>query len=199
MQAEPLEARLAEQRNAATSAQYFHLLRRQMVRPFRHPLIVMSPKSLLRHPECVSPQEDFIGDTRFQELLDDPDRDDDQWLYLPALRKTKRIASSDKSGSFMGSDFNYSDMTSRNLGEYLVVGDTGYVYRGWCGAYWYGWPVTYGYHRVYYPAVGRWFSPYSVGGVVRRTRRRTRRRHLHCRRFRSRQSSILPSKLTSRT
>lgn len=35
---------------------------------------------------------------------DDPDKDDDQWLYLPALRKTKRIASSDKSGSFMGSE-----------------------------------------------------------------------------------------------
>jgi hypothetical protein len=49
---------------------------------------------------------------------DDSARDDDQWLYLPALRKTKRIASSDKSGSFMGSDFNYSDMTSRDLEDY---------------------------------------------------------------------------------
>ncbi|MCP4287831.1 MAG: outer membrane lipoprotein-sorting protein [Gammaproteobacteria bacterium] len=46
------------------------------------------------------------------------ERDDDQWLYLPALRKTKRIASSDKSGAFMGSDFNYSDMTRRNLDAY---------------------------------------------------------------------------------
>ena len=49
---------------------------------------------------------------------DDPDKDDDQWLYLPALRKTKRIASSDKSSSFMGSDLNYSDMTSRDLDDY---------------------------------------------------------------------------------
>ena len=49
---------------------------------------------------------------------DDPDRDDDQWLYLPALRKTKRIASSDKSGSFMGSDLNYSDMTDLVLEDY---------------------------------------------------------------------------------
>ena len=48
----------------------------------------------------------------------DPEKDDDQWLYLPALKKTKRIASSDKSGSFMGSDLNYSDMTSRNLADY---------------------------------------------------------------------------------
>lgn len=46
------------------------------------------------------------------------EKDDDQWLYLPALRKSKRIASSDKSGSFMGSDFNYSDMTRKNLDAY---------------------------------------------------------------------------------
>jgi outer membrane lipoprotein-sorting protein len=49
---------------------------------------------------------------------DDPSKDDDQWLYLPALRKSKRIASSDKSGSFMGSDFNYSDMTRKDLDNY---------------------------------------------------------------------------------
>lgn len=48
----------------------------------------------------------------------DRGKDDDQWLYLPALRKSKRIASSDKSGSFMGSDFNYSDMTSINIDDY---------------------------------------------------------------------------------
>jgi hypothetical protein len=49
---------------------------------------------------------------------DDPDRDEDQWLYLPALKKTKRIATGDKSGSFMGSDFSYADMTSRELDRY---------------------------------------------------------------------------------
>ena len=49
---------------------------------------------------------------------DDADRDDDQWLYLPALKKSKRISTSDKSGSFMGSDFTYSDMTSRDLEDY---------------------------------------------------------------------------------
>lgn len=49
---------------------------------------------------------------------DDPDKDDDQWLYLPALRKTKRIASKDKDGSFMGSDLNYSDMTKTDLKDY---------------------------------------------------------------------------------
>jgi len=46
------------------------------------------------------------------------DLDDDQWLYLPALAKIKRIAATGKSGSFMGSDFNYSDLTSPDLEDY---------------------------------------------------------------------------------
>lgn len=49
---------------------------------------------------------------------DDESRDDDQWLYLPALHKSKRIAQADKSGSFMGSDFNYSDMSSSNIHDF---------------------------------------------------------------------------------
>lgn len=60
-----------------------------------------------------------VKDTGFLTYdYDDPDKDDDQWLYLPALRKTKRIATSDKSGSFMGSDFTYSDMSSREIEDY---------------------------------------------------------------------------------
>ena len=60
-----------------------------------------------------------VKDTSFLTYdYDDADKDDDQWLYMPALRKTKRIASSDKSGSFMGSDLNYSDMTSLELEDY---------------------------------------------------------------------------------
>jgi Outer membrane lipoprotein-sorting protein len=47
-----------------------------------------------------------------------PGKDDDQWLYLPVLRKSKRIATADKSGSFMGSDFNYSDMTKPDLEDF---------------------------------------------------------------------------------
>ncbi len=56
---------------------------------------------------------------------DDDTKDDDQWLYLPALKKTKRIASSNKSDSFMGSDFTYADMTKRNLAyyEYKLMGE----------------------------------------------------------------------------
>jgi hypothetical protein len=60
-----------------------------------------------------------VEDTGFLTYdYDDPERDDDQWLYLPALKKSKRIASSNKSGSFMGSDFSYADMTERPLEKY---------------------------------------------------------------------------------
>jgi hypothetical protein len=48
----------------------------------------------------------------------DDSKDDDQWLYLPALKKTKRIPASDKDSSFMGSDFTYGDMVDPNLDDY---------------------------------------------------------------------------------
>ncbi len=55
----------------------------------------------------------------------DPSRDDEQWLYLPELRKTKRIAGSSKSQSFMGTDFSYADMTRRVTEEwkYRLLGE----------------------------------------------------------------------------
>ncbi|MFC1853367.1 outer membrane lipoprotein-sorting protein [candidate division CSSED10-310 bacterium] len=46
---------------------------------------------------------------------EDQNKDDDQWLYLPALRKVRLIASSDKGKSFMGSDFTYDDMGDRKV------------------------------------------------------------------------------------
>ncbi len=48
----------------------------------------------------------------------DGNKDDDQWLYLPSQHKSTRISSSGKSGSFMGSDFTYSDMTRRDPSQY---------------------------------------------------------------------------------
>ena len=44
--------------------------------------------------------------------------DDEQWLYLPALKRVKRISSSNKAGSFMGSEFAYEDMVSRELEKF---------------------------------------------------------------------------------
>ncbi len=57
--------------NLTTPAQYFHALRRQLRRPFRRPLVIMSPKSLLRHKRAVSPVDELVSG-RFHEVLDDP-------------------------------------------------------------------------------------------------------------------------------
>lgn len=60
--------------NITTPANFFHALRRQLAWPFRKPLIVMSPKSLLRHPKVMSPIHEFTQG-RFKEIIDDPDAD----------------------------------------------------------------------------------------------------------------------------
>jgi len=57
--------------NCTTPANFFHVVRRQLARPFRKPLVVMSPKSLLRHPKCISSISDVIGSTSFTEVYDD--------------------------------------------------------------------------------------------------------------------------------
>lgn len=57
--------------NLTTPAQYFHALRRQMLRRWRKPLVVMAPKSLLRHPRAVSTVED-LASGRFERLIGDP-------------------------------------------------------------------------------------------------------------------------------
>ncbi|NDV61160.1 2-oxoglutarate dehydrogenase E1 component [Puniceicoccales bacterium CK1056] len=59
--------------NLTTPAQYFHILRRQMHRSFRKPLIIMAPKSLLRHKEAVSSVADFT-DKCFHSILPDEDK-----------------------------------------------------------------------------------------------------------------------------
>jgi 2-oxoglutarate dehydrogenase E1 component len=57
--------------NLTTPAQYFHVLRRQLGRDFRRPLVIMAPKSLLRHRRAVSPIEQLTTG-HFHEVLDDP-------------------------------------------------------------------------------------------------------------------------------
>jgi 2-oxoglutarate dehydrogenase E1 component len=56
--------------NCTTPANFFHLLRRQLHRSFRKPLIVFTPKSLLRHPRCISSLDDFTKGG-FREVIDD--------------------------------------------------------------------------------------------------------------------------------
>ncbi len=72
--------------NITKPANYFHVLRRQLHRPFRKPLFVFSPKSLLRHPLCVSPEKDFLGENFFHETYDDPD-----FSTARAAGKVKRL------------------------------------------------------------------------------------------------------------
>ena len=69
--------------NITTPANYFHALRRQMLRPFRKPLIIMTPKSLLRHKAAVSSVEDFLGESHFMRIKSDPS--------APADKEVKRL------------------------------------------------------------------------------------------------------------
>jgi 2-oxoglutarate dehydrogenase E1 component len=69
--------------NCTTPANYFHILRRQMRRDFRKPLIMMTPKSLLRHKLAVSKLTDFIGDSHFRRIVSD--------LNAPADGETRRL------------------------------------------------------------------------------------------------------------
>ena len=58
--------------NVTKPANFFHLIRRQLAWNFRKPLVLMSPKSLLRHPEVVSDRAEFGPGTKFQPVYDDP-------------------------------------------------------------------------------------------------------------------------------
>ena len=64
--------------NITTPANYFHVLRRQMLRPFRKPMVIMSPKSLLRHPMAKSSAEEFMGDHHFMRIKSDTTAIDDK-------------------------------------------------------------------------------------------------------------------------
>ncbi|MDU6658974.1 MAG: 2-oxoglutarate dehydrogenase E1 component [Capnocytophaga sp.] len=67
--------------NCTTPANFFHLLRRQMKTTFRKPLVIFTPKSLLRHPQVISTVEDLAGG-QFQEVLDNP---------IAKAQKVKRV------------------------------------------------------------------------------------------------------------
>src|SRR3546814_4401101 len=69
--------------NCTTPANYYHVLRRQMLRPFRKPLVIVTPKSLLRHKAAVSELADFAGDSHFRRILSDP--------IAPADDKVERL------------------------------------------------------------------------------------------------------------
>ena len=70
--------------NCTTPANYFHVLRRQLCRDFRKPLIIMTPKSLLRHKRCVSTLDEFDTGTYFKRVIGETDKAID-------TKKVKRV------------------------------------------------------------------------------------------------------------
>lgn len=85
--------------NCTTPANLFHVLRRQLKREFRKPLIIFTPKSLLRHTECVSEISEFTKG-KFREVIDDPEADPDKInkvvftsgkIYYDLIEEKRRI------------------------------------------------------------------------------------------------------------
>ena len=78
--------------NCTTPANYFHALRRQMHRDFRKPLIVMTPKSLLRNKNCVSNIEDFSKENSFHRVLWDHAKEPkNNFIKLKEDNKIKKV------------------------------------------------------------------------------------------------------------
>jgi len=77
--------------NCTTPANYFHILRRQLHRTFRKPLILMTPKSLLRHKLCISEAEDFTTGSSFHRVLWDDAQKGNSDTKLVADDKIKRV------------------------------------------------------------------------------------------------------------
>ena len=105
--------------NCTTPANYFHLLRRQQKFPFRKPLVVMTPKSLLRHPRVISTVEELANGS-FQPVIDDATAQPEKVeklvfcsgkLYYELLAKKEEL-NDDKVAASMGFGF--------TLGKYTV-------------------------------------------------------------------------------
>ena len=78
--------------NCTTPANYFHILRRQLKREFRKPLVLMTPKSLLRHKRAVSRLDEMGPETSFHRLLwDDAQISPDEKIKLVPDAKTRRV------------------------------------------------------------------------------------------------------------
>jgi len=77
--------------NCSTPSNYFHILRRQLHRTYRKPLIMMTPKSLLRHPMCISTAEDFTDGSTFHRVLWDDAQKGNSTQKLKADDKIRRV------------------------------------------------------------------------------------------------------------
>ena len=77
--------------NCSTPANYFHILRRQLKRDFRKPLVIMTPKSLLRHPRAVSRIDEFTEGSSFHRLLWDDAEKKNEKIKLVKDEKVRRV------------------------------------------------------------------------------------------------------------
>ena len=77
--------------NCTTPANYFHLLRRQIHRNFRKPLVIMTPKSLLRHKMATSNKKDFLTGSSFHRVLWDDAQKGNSGLKLLPDSKIKKV------------------------------------------------------------------------------------------------------------
>ena len=77
--------------NCSTPANYFHILRRQLKRNFRKPLMLMTPKSLLRHPLATSKVQDFLPDSSFRRVLWDDAQSGGSELTLKPDNEIRRV------------------------------------------------------------------------------------------------------------
>ncbi|TQS71600.1 2-oxoglutarate dehydrogenase E1 component [Rhodobacteraceae bacterium] len=77
--------------NCSTPANYFHILRRQLHRNFRKPLVLMTPKSLLRHPKAVSKKEEFVTGSFFRRVMWDDAQGGNSDLSLKPDAEVKRV------------------------------------------------------------------------------------------------------------
>ncbi len=77
--------------NCSTPANYFHILRRQLHRSYRKPLVLMTPKSLLRHKMCISEADDFTTGSSFHRVLWDDAQKGNSDLTLKSDDKIKRV------------------------------------------------------------------------------------------------------------
>jgi 2-oxoglutarate dehydrogenase E1 component len=77
--------------NCSTPANYFHILRRQLHRTIRKPLVLMTPKSLLRHPMCISSADDFTTGSSFHRVLWDDAQKGNSTLALKPDAEINRV------------------------------------------------------------------------------------------------------------
>jgi 2-oxoglutarate dehydrogenase E1 component len=109
--------------NCTTPAQYFHVLRRQIRRNFRKPLIVMTPKSLLRHKRCQSRLEDFTDGSSFHRVMYDDVAGikDVAFLRMEQLYPFPRKALTEQLARYLKAEVVWCQEEPKNMGSWAFI------------------------------------------------------------------------------